>query len=63
MKWHIHPFAICKTLEVVEDNFGFVFREFMKELEELESEEGMLLDITDLTNFHIRALVSVFADT
>ena len=36
----------------------------MKELEELESEEGILLDITDLSNFRIRGtLVSVFADT
>ena len=63
-KWHIHPFVICKTLNVVGNNFGFVFREFMKELEELESEEGILLDITDLSNFRIRGtLVSVFADT
>ncbi|EFX81173.1 hypothetical protein DAPPUDRAFT_317930 [Daphnia pulex] len=61
---HIHPFAVCKTLDVVEDNFGFVLREFMKELEELESEEGMLLDIPDMQNFCIRGtLVSVSADT
>lgn len=57
-------FAVCKTLDVVEDNFGFVLREFMKELEELESEEGMLLDIPDLPNFRIRCtLVSVSAET
>ena len=63
-KWHIHPFGICKTLDVVENNVGLVFREFMKELEELESEKRILLDITDLSNFRIRGtLVSVFADT
>ncbi len=61
---HIHPFAVCKTLDVVEDNFGFVLREFMKELHELESDEGMLLDIPDLPNFKFRGtLVSVSADT
>jgi hypothetical protein len=58
------PFAVCKTLDVVEDNFGFVLREFMKELEELESEEGMLLDIPDTHFFCIRGtLVSVSADS
>lgn len=61
---HINPFAVCKTLDVVEDNFRFVLREFMKELEELESEEGMLLHIPDMPNFCIRGtLVSVSADT
>ena len=44
---HIHPFAICKTSDVVEDNFAFVIREFMVELHELESDNGMLLDVAD----------------
>ena len=61
---HIHPFAVCKTLDVIEDNFFFVLREFMIELGELESEEGMVLEIPDLPNFRIRGtLVSVSADT
>ncbi len=61
---HIHPFAIYKTLDVVEDNFVFVIREFMFELHELESKNGMLLDVADLADFRIReTLVSVCADT
>jgi hypothetical protein len=48
----------------VEDIFGFVIREFMFELHELESKNGMLLDVADLADFRIReTLVSVCADT
>jgi hypothetical protein len=48
---HIYPFAICKMLDVVEDNFGLVLRQLMLELRELESAEGMALNISDLPNF------------
>jgi hypothetical protein len=48
---HIYPFAICKMLDAVEDNFGLVLRQLMLELRELESAEGMALNISDLPNF------------
>lgn len=52
-------FAICKTVNVVKDNFGFVLQ-----LHDLESDDGMLLDVPDLTYFRIRGtLVSVCGDT
>jgi hypothetical protein len=61
---HIYPFAICKTLDVFEDNFGSVLREFMLELREFESAEEMALNIPDLHNFRIRGtIVSVYWDT
>ncbi len=48
----------------MEDNFAFVIREFMVELHELESDNGMLLDVADLADFRFRGtLVSVSADT
>lgn len=61
---HIHPFAICKTVDVVKDNFGFVLREFLLKLHNLESDDRMLLNVPDLPNFRIRGtLVSVCGDT
>jgi hypothetical protein len=61
---HMHLLAVCKTLNVVESNFGFVLREFKKELQTFESDKGMLLETPDLPNFRIRAtLVSVSTDT
>ncbi len=43
---------------------GFVLRQFMVELRELESAEGMALNIPDLPNFRIRGtIVSVCGDT
>ena len=61
---HIHPFAVCHTLDVAEDNFSFVLREFMSELHELESARGMPLDLSDFDNFFLRGtVVSVCADT
>jgi hypothetical protein len=57
-------FAVCKTVNVVKDNFGFVLHYYFLELHDLESDDGMPLDVPDLPYFRIRGtLVSVCGDT
>jgi hypothetical protein len=57
-------FAICKTVNVVKDNFGFVLHDYFMELHDLELDDGMLLNVPDLPYFRIRGtLVFVRGDT
>ncbi|XP_032798525.2 uncharacterized protein LOC116935302 [Daphnia magna] len=61
---NIFPLAIVNSIHVKNNSFDFVFSEFLNELKELESEDGMLLGIPDFTNFRIRGTIAgVCADT
>lgn len=60
----IHPFAICNSKFLKDSEFRFIIDEFMKEVRLLESDEGMLLDVSHNPGFRIRgAIVSHCADT
>jgi len=62
--FHVHPFAVCKTKDVEDAEFRFVLGEFLKELDELESEEGMALDVNDIADFRLNGtIVSACANT
>ena len=60
----IHCFAVCNSKDLKDSEFRFVIDELIKEIELLESEEGMLLDVPSKPGFRLRgAIVNVCADS
>nr|CAH0106788.1 unnamed protein product [Daphnia galeata] len=61
---NIFPIAMVTSVQLKNNGFDFIFTKFMEEIKELESQEGMLLNIPGLPNFRVRGTIAaVCADT
>ncbi|MFO0089362.1 MAG: hypothetical protein ACK518_00865, partial [bacterium] len=57
---NIHPFAVCRTIDIHDLDFDFVLNLFMKEIAELESENGLALNVPELGPFSIKGTIVGF---
>ena len=61
---HIFPVAVVNTIDLSVEGFDFVLRQIEKELMELESDDGMKLNVPNNADFSIRGtIVGLCCDT
>ena len=61
---NIFPIAMVTSVQLKNNGFDFIFTKFIEEIKELESQEGMLLNIPGLPNFRVRDTIApVCAET
>ena len=58
---NIHPYSLVKSKNLKLSGFSFVLDEFLHELADLESDEGMLLTIPGRPNFRVQGTIAISA--